>query len=156
MNKKCMVKLQGNEIETTFTCQDPVVDEWILCIGTKCLLYKPLYFESDPPRLLWTLFRNPKYIFVGVDFDEKKKTTKDVSLDPQVFIDIEDLAVERWCWPKQHIKWKPGLKLLANFFADLDIKERPRYFSPFSNQRGSKELSIERIENACIEVYASC
>ena len=125
-----------------------------LCIGKKCLLYQPLYFNTDKPRLLDSLFRDPGFIFVGVDVLENMRGLRPFC--PANSIDIEELAVERWCWPKQGIYWKPGLKVLAKSVADLDISQKMPQHVRLSSLGGSKvELtSVEQIEYAAVEVYA--
>ncbi|KAL1816505.1 hypothetical protein DCAR_0520903 [Daucus carota subsp. sativus] len=131
-----------------------VRDGTSLCIGKKCLLYQPLYFSTDKPRLLDSLFRDPGFIFAGVDVLENMRGLH--AFCPGTSIDIEELAVERWCWPKQGIYWKQGLKVLAKSVADLDISHKMPEHVRLSSLGGSKvELtSVEQIEYAAVEVYA--
>ncbi|WOH01520.1 hypothetical protein DCAR_0520904 [Daucus carota subsp. sativus] len=139
-----------------------------MCVGTKCLLYQTLYsdtnnFNSNP----WYYFPpDGSLIFAGVEV--RRKFSSNILISDS-YVDIEALAVERWCWPIQiiggscsskHVMsplgtdegWKPGLKVLARSVAHLNIERPVRVMS--STDWSAKELCLEQIEFACAHVYA--
>ncbi|QHO57393.1 hypothetical protein HN51_011985 [Arachis hypogaea] len=119
-----------------------------LCIDEKCLILQ-LFYIDNLTLSLKNFLMNPNFAFVGVEVgDDISKIRNEYDLNCGAHADIRELAMEKW--PGRFRR--PGLKDLAKDVVGLSMK-KPKHVS-MSNWE-ARVLSIEQVEYACIDAYAS-
>ncbi|CAI9774269.1 unnamed protein product [Fraxinus pennsylvanica] len=185
MASKYTVYFSGAVIETTVTDKAATVDNWVLeirsmyygqqiivgldcewrpnlipsvsnktatlqlCVNEKCLILQ-LFYMDYIPQSIKNFLSDPNNTFVGVEVgDDVLKLNNEYGLTCTTTADIQALAME--IWPVRFYK-KPGLKKLADVVVELPMAK------PIHVCRSDWEarvLSIQQIEYACIDAYAS-
>ena len=147
--QKMIVGLDCEWKPNTFYGDDNKAATLQLCVGTKCLIIQ-LFYLDYVPQSLKSFFANPNATFVGVEVgDDVSKLTREYGLTCSNAVDIQAMAMNRW--PIRFYR-KPGLKELAQVVAGVTMAK------PIHVCRSNWEaraLSLEQIEYACIDAYAS-
>ncbi|PIA43053.1 hypothetical protein AQUCO_02000478v1 [Aquilegia coerulea] len=119
-----------------------------LCIDNKCLILQMFYMDWIP-QVLKDFLGDSRFKFVGIEVaDDVKKLQNEYGLVCSSHADIRLLAKERYpgCFRR------PGLKDLALELVGLCMP-KPRHVTMSDWQ--TRVLSVEQIEYACIDAYAS-
>ncbi|XP_073152573.1 3'-5' exonuclease-like [Henckelia pumila] len=120
-----------------------------LCVGTKTLIVQ-LFYVDFIPRSLEDFLCGPNVTVVGVEVeDDVPKLRAEYGLRCGSSADIQAKAMARW--PVVFMR-KPGLKALARRLVGLHM-EKPIHVCR-SNWE-SRILSLEQVQYACIDAYAS-
>lgn len=121
-----------------------------LCIGTKCLILQLFYMDYIPQSFKDFLL-DPSVTFVGVEVDgDVLKLSNEYGLRCKNTSDIRDLAYS--FWPNRWYR-KPGLKALASDIVGLYM---PKPIHVCQSNWEARNLSIQQLEYATLDGYASC
>lgn len=120
-----------------------------ICVGRRCLIFQLIHADSIPESLA-NFLANPSFTFVGVGVeDDANKLLEDYNLLVEHTMDLADAAAAKFEFDPYKYK---GLKKLAK---ELIGKEMPKPIHVTLSAWDAKELSLEQIEYACIDAYAS-
>ncbi|KAM7478706.1 hypothetical protein LguiA_026919 [Lonicera macranthoides] len=120
-----------------------------LCVGTNCLILQMFYVDYLPQSIKCFL-SDPRITFVGVEVgDNVIKLRNYYGLRVASKADIQAMAMRHW--PNRFYR-KPGLKDLAYRVVSLSMP-KPKHVCR-SNWE-ARILSLEQVEYACIDAYAS-
>ncbi|KAL9248238.1 hypothetical protein vseg_021582 [Gypsophila vaccaria] len=119
-----------------------------LCIDTHCLIVQ-LFYVDYIPNSLKNFLSSLEFTFVGVEVaDDAEKLKKEYGLECGSTDDVRVAAMRRWPWRFR----RPGLKDLALDLLSLNMDKTKRV--TLSDWQ-AEELSMEQIQYACIDAYAS-